>query len=149
MKTKYFLRIETNSQDDLLYAGGAEAKAWERFHLIENISSLDNTVSFELISNKKYLSVDGSGSFLIFANEVQKGIWEPFYKEDEDKKIINILHIHYCLQTIAQPGLIDSEMGINVMTFDQSGSRLLTCEADKTIKIYKEDDEAVIFLNSV
>jgi pleiotropic regulator 1 len=36
-------------------------------------------------------------------------------------------------------------MGINVMTFDQSGSRLLTCEADKTIKIYKEDDEAVSF----
>ena len=90
MKTKYFLRIETNSQDDLLYAGGAEAKAWERFHLFENISSLDNTVSFELISNKKYLSVDGSGSFLIFANEVQKGIWESFYKEDEDNKIINI-----------------------------------------------------------
>lgn len=78
MKTNNFLRIETNSQDDLLYAGGAEAKAWERFHLIENISSLDNTVSFELISNKKYLSVDGSGSFLIFANEVQKGIWESF-----------------------------------------------------------------------
>jgi hypothetical protein len=90
MKTNNFLRIETNSQDDLLYAGGAEAKAWERFHLIENISSLDNTVSFELISNKKYLSVDGSGSFLIFANEVQKGIWESFYKEDEDNKIINI-----------------------------------------------------------
>jgi hypothetical protein len=90
MKTNNFLRIETNSQDDLLYAGGAEAKAGERFHLIENISSLDNTVSFELISNKKYLSVEGSGSFLIFANEVQKGIWESFYKEDEDNKIINI-----------------------------------------------------------
>ncbi len=29
------------------------------------------------------------------------------------------------------------------MTFDNSGSRLLTAEADKTIKIYKEDDEAV------
>ena len=48
------------------------------------------------------------------------------------------------LQTMAQPGSIDSEMGIFAMTFDQSGSRLITCEADKTIKIYKEDDEAVI-----
>jgi pleiotropic regulator 1 len=47
---------------------------------------------------------------------------------------------------MAQPGSIDSEMGIFAMTFDQSGSRLITCEADKTIKIYKEDDEAVIFL---
>lgn len=32
------------------------------------------------------------------------------------------------------------------MGFDQSGSRLLTCEADKTIKIYKEDENAVIFI---
>jgi len=47
------------------------------------------------------------------------------------------------LQSAAQPGSIDSEMGIFAMTFDQSGSRLLTCEADKTIKIYKEDENAV------
>ena len=32
------------------------------------------------------------------------------------------------------------------MGFDQSGSRLLTCEADKTIKIYKEDENAVILI---
>ena len=47
------------------------------------------------------------------------------------------------LQTIPQPGSIDPEMGIYAMTFDQSGSRLITCEADKTIKIYKEDETAV------
>jgi hypothetical protein len=34
-------------------------------------------------------------------------------------------------------------MGIYAMTFDHSGSRLITCEADKTIKIYKEDETAV------
>ncbi|CAF0708671.1 unnamed protein product [Brachionus calyciflorus] len=45
-------------------------------------------------------------------------------------------------QTVAQPGSIDSETGIFAMTFDQSGSRLLTGEADKTIKIYKEDETA-------
>ena len=28
------------------------------------------------------------------------------------------------------------------MTYDKSGSRLITCEADKTIKLYKEDEEA-------
>jgi len=38
---------------------------------------------------------------------------------------------------------MDSESGIFSMTFDQSGSRLITTEADKTIKIYKEDDTAV------
>ena len=42
-----------------------------------------------------------------------------------------------------QPGSLDSEAGIFAMTFDLSSSRLITCEADKTIKIYKEDDTAV------
>lgn len=45
-------------------------------------------------------------------------------------------------QAPVQPGSLDSEAGVFAMTFDQSGSRLITCEADKTIKIYKEDDSA-------
>ncbi|XP_075154978.1 transport and golgi organization 4 [Haematobia irritans] len=45
-------------------------------------------------------------------------------------------------QAPVQPGSMDSEAGIFAMCFDQSGSRLITAEADKTIKIYKEDDEA-------
>ena len=51
------------------------------------------------------------------------------------------------LQSSAQSGSIDSEMGVFALAFDQSGSRLLTCEADKTIKIYKEDDTAVSFVS--
>ncbi|XP_047100416.1 pleiotropic regulator 1 [Schistocerca piceifrons] len=46
------------------------------------------------------------------------------------------------LQAPVQPGSMDSESGIFSMTFDMSGSRLITTEADKTIKIYKEDDTA-------
>ena len=46
------------------------------------------------------------------------------------------------MQAAAQPGSIESENGIFAMTFDQSGSRLITGEADKTIKIYKEDEMA-------
>lgn len=46
-------------------------------------------------------------------------------------------------QTKAQPGSIDSEAGIFAMCFDKSGSRLITAEADKTIKMYKEDETAV------
>lgn len=42
----------------------------------------------------------------------------------------------------AQPGSIESEAGILEMTFDQSGCRLITGEADKTIKIWKEDEDA-------
>lgn len=47
------------------------------------------------------------------------------------------------VQAAAQPGSIDSESGIFSTTFDRSGSRLLATEADKTIKIYKEDESAV------
>jgi len=47
------------------------------------------------------------------------------------------------LQVAVQPGSIDSEAGIFASAFDKSGSRLLTCEADKTIKVYKEDEAAV------
>ena len=47
------------------------------------------------------------------------------------------------LQATTQPGSLDSEAGLFEMVFDQSSSRLITCEADKTIKIYKEDEMAV------
>ncbi|KAF1741974.1 hypothetical protein MXB_1468 [Myxobolus squamalis] len=47
-----------------------------------------------------------------------------------------------CQQTITQPGSLDSEAGIFALGFDLSGSRLISCEADKSIKIYKEDDQA-------
>ena len=49
------------------------------------------------------------------------------------------------IQAQAQSGSIHSEAGVFALQFDQSGSRLITAEADKTIKIYKEDDTAVSF----
>ncbi|KAL3618636.1 Prolactin-2C3 [Castilleja foliolosa] len=45
-------------------------------------------------------------------------------------------------QTIVQPGSLDSEAGIYSITYDLTGSRLITCEADKTIKMWKEDEMA-------
>lgn len=45
-------------------------------------------------------------------------------------------------QTMVQPGSLDSEAGIFCSTFDKTGFRLITGEADKTVKIWKEDDEA-------
>jgi len=48
----------------------------------------------------------------------------------------------YCFQksnTIVQPGSLDAEAGIYAAAFDLSGSRLITCEADKTLKIWKEN----------
>jgi len=52
-------------------------------------------------------------------------------------------------QAPVQPGSLDSEAGIFQMRFDHSGSRLITCEADKTIKIYKEDDSATEETNPI
>jgi pleiotropic regulator 1 len=46
------------------------------------------------------------------------------------------------IQTTVQPGSLESEAGIFASAFDMTGSRLITCEADKTIKVYKEDDNA-------
>nr|XP_010921666.1 protein pleiotropic regulatory locus 1 [Elaeis guineensis] len=45
-------------------------------------------------------------------------------------------------QTIVQPGSLDSEACIYALSYDLSGSRLVTCEADKTIKMWKEDPTA-------
>lgn len=47
------------------------------------------------------------------------------------------------IHAAVQPGSLDSESGIFACVFDQSESRLITAEADKTIKVYKEDDTAV------
>ncbi|QBZ63969.1 hypothetical protein PoMZ_05660 [Pyricularia oryzae] len=51
-------------------------------------------------------------------------------------------HRFQSLDTTAQPGSLQAESGIFTSTFDQSGSRLICGEADKTIKIWKEDMEA-------
>jgi pleiotropic regulator 1 len=44
--------------------------------------------------------------------------------------------------SIVQPGSLDSEAGIYALAYDMSGSRLVTCEADKTIKMWREDEAA-------
>lgn len=51
----------------------------------------------------------------------------------------------YCFQrtqTIPQPGSLDAEAGVFASSFDLSGSRLITCEADKSIKIWRESPDA-------
>ena len=44
--------------------------------------------------------------------------------------------------SIVQPGSLDAENGIFASQFDHTGTRLITAEADKSIKIWKQDDEA-------
>ncbi|KAG2248125.1 hypothetical protein Bca52824_087753 [Brassica carinata] len=45
-------------------------------------------------------------------------------------------------ETFVQPGSLEGEAGIYAACYDQTGSRLVTCEADKTIKMSKEDENA-------
>lgn len=51
-------------------------------------------------------------------------------------------HRFQSLDTTAQPGSLEAEAGIMSATFDRTGLRLIVGEADKTIKIWKPDDEA-------
>ena len=45
-------------------------------------------------------------------------------------------------ESIAQPGSLDAEAGLMSSTFDLTGLRLITGEADKTIKVWRQDENA-------
>lgn len=51
-------------------------------------------------------------------------------------------HCFQSMETQVQPGTLSSENNVYASAFDKSGSRLITCEGDKTIKFYKEDETA-------
>ena len=51
-------------------------------------------------------------------------------------------HCFQTLKTIPQPGSLDAEAGIYCAAFDRTGTRLITGEADKSIKIWKMDENA-------
>lgn len=46
------------------------------------------------------------------------------------------------MSTIAGPGSLEAENGIFASAFDKTGLRLVTCEADKSIKVWREDPDA-------
>jgi pleiotropic regulator 1 len=51
-------------------------------------------------------------------------------------------HRFQSLDTTAQPGSLDAEAGLMSSMFDQTGLRLICGEADKTIKVWKQDENA-------
>ena len=51
------------------------------------------------------------------------------------------------MDMVIQPGSLDAEAGIFCSTFDKTGLRLITGNADKTIHVYGQDDEAVCSLD--
>jgi pleiotropic regulator 1 len=51
-------------------------------------------------------------------------------------------HRYQTLSPPPQPGSLESEKGIFASVFDMSGSRIITGDADKSIKVYAEIDDA-------
>jgi len=51
-------------------------------------------------------------------------------------------HRYQSLDTTAQPGSLDAESGIFASTFDKTGLRLICGEADKTIKVWRQNPDA-------
>ncbi|KAI9698861.1 MAG: pre-mRNA-splicing factor prp46 [Bogoriella megaspora] len=51
-------------------------------------------------------------------------------------------HLFQETGSVAQPGSLDAEAGVMSSLFDRSGIRLITGEADKTIKVWGEDPNA-------
>jgi pleiotropic regulator 1 len=77
------------------------------------------------------LAVNGDGVLVSGADNGTMKFWD--------------YHSGYCfqdMQTIAQPGSLEAENGVFCAEFDLTGTRLVTGEADKSIKIWKQDEEA-------
>jgi WD40 repeat protein len=55
---------------------------------------------------------------------------------------INIMGLALITVLYLLSGSLDSEAGIYALSYDLTGSRLISCEADKTIKMWKEDENA-------
>ena len=51
-------------------------------------------------------------------------------------------HMFQEMETTAQPGSLDAEAGLFASVFDGTGLRFITGEADKTIKVWRQDEGA-------
>ncbi|GEM08859.1 pre-mRNA-splicing factor PRP46 [Rhodotorula toruloides] len=102
-------------------AGGNNIKKWA----CPNGTFVHNFSGHDAIINS--ISVNPDGVFFSGGDNGSMTWWDwktglPF-QADQDKP---------------QPGSLDAEAGIFCSTFDQTGTRLITGGADKTIKIYSE-----------
>lgn len=90
---------------------------------IQNLSG-HNSIINSLASNKYNVLASGADNGTIFFWD-----WRTGYNFQR-------------LASPAQKGSIESEAGILAMTFDRTGARLITGESDKTIKMFREDQNA-------
>ncbi|GAA5962412.1 hypothetical protein JCM21900_003777 [Sporobolomyces salmonicolor] len=102
-------------------AGGNNIKKWA----CPNGTFVHNFSGHDAIINT--ISVNQDGVFFSGADNGTMTFWDyktglPFEN----------------LDAVAQPGSLDAESGVFCSTFDQTGTRLITGNADKTIRVYAE-----------
>jgi len=106
-------------------AGADNIKKWQSRNgmFLQNISGHNSVVNC--------VAVNEDGVLVSCGDEGSINFWD--YKTG-----YRFQHV----DTIVQPGSLDAEAGVFAATFDMSGSRLITCEADKTIKIWRESRDS-------
>ncbi|KDQ12605.1 hypothetical protein BOTBODRAFT_161490 [Botryobasidium botryosum FD-172 SS1] len=105
-------------------AGGNNIKKWKcpQGTFVHNFSGHDAIINTLSVNADGVLFSGGDNGTLTFW-DYKTGL--PFQHADD----------------IPQPGSLDAEAGVFCSTFDQTGTRLITGGADKTIKIYAEQSQ--------
>lgn len=114
--------------DEFTFASASTGsiKQWKFPHgdLLQNFQNVPGTII-------NSLNVNSDGVLFAGGNDGSLGFydWKSGHKFQE-------------LMTTPVPGSLDSERGILASSFDRTGSRLITCETDKSIKVWREDPRA-------
>ncbi|KAJ3222836.1 pre-mRNA-splicing factor prp46 [Clydaea vesicula] len=121
------IRALAKSKNEFTFVSGSpdNIKQWKcpKGDFIQNFEGQNSIINTMSVSNDDVLFSGGDNGSMFF--------WD--YKT---------AYNFQTAETVAQPGSLDSESGIFCSTFDNTGLRLITGEADKTIKIWKEDENA-------
>ncbi|CEO97880.1 WD domain, G-beta repeat [Plasmodiophora brassicae] len=124
---KKSVRALVSHPEEYTYASGApdNIKVWQCPNgvFLRNVTGHNAIVNALAINSENVLVSGGDDGSLKFFD------WKSGYNFQS-------------MNSIVQPGSLDAEAAIYAMQFDQTGTRLITCEADKTIKIWREDPDA-------
>ena len=120
------MSLGTSLQDHTFVSGAADnLKKWDakQGHFLRNFSG-HHAIINALSINQDGVMVSGGDNGSMRFWDYQTGYC---FQQDQAK---------------VQPGSLESEAGIYASTFDQTGLRFITCEADKSVKVWQEDPEA-------